>query len=367
MPTPTIPAGNLFMNATLYTGNSGTQSIVNGVAGQAFQPDFVWLKSRSNALDNGLYDSVRGIQKDLGSNSTGAENYGGTGELTAFNSNGFTLVNSGNYQTNQSGYTYVGWQWKAGGTATTIAVGSISSGVPSVASSVSANTTSGFSIVTWTGTSAVSATIGHGLGVAPKFVIIKQRTPANAGLLYDWNSYHASLGADYFIGLNATGGATSYTVADLWSRTNPSNTVITLGSSVGTGATGYNVNNYSGTTYVAYCWAEIAGFSKFGSYTGNGSTDGPFIYTGFRPKFVLMKASSSTSNWTIIDTSRDTYNYTQYGLYPNLSNSESNPGAMDILSNGLKIRSTFTDVNGSGTTYIYMAFAENPFKYANAR
>jgi len=349
MSTPTIPAGNLYMNATLYTGNSGTQSIVNGVAGQAFQPDFVWLKSRSNALDHGLNDSVRGVQKTLASNGTGAENYGGTGELTAFNSNGFTLVNSGSYQTNQSGYTYVGWNWKAGGTAVTNTSGSISS-------QVSANTTSGFSIVTFTGTGA-NATVGHGLGVAPQFIIVKNRT-SSVPAWYCYNQYlDATIPQYYAIYLNLTNARDS--AAAFWNNTAPTSSVFTVGTSSGV--------NGSTNAMVAYCWTPIAGYSAFGSYTGNASTDGPFIYTGFRPRFIMIKCSSDVTSWWIYDSSRNTYNAVDLGLLPNLTNADTSGYPLDFLSNGFKFRNSNGDFNGSGRTYIYAAFAENPFKYANAR
>jgi hypothetical protein len=345
MPTPTIPAGNLFMNATLYTGNSGTQSIVNGVAGQAFQPDFVWLKSRSNALDHGLNDSVRGVQKTLASNGTGAENYGGTGELTAFNSNGFTLVNSGSYQTNQSGYTYVAWQWKAGGTAVTNTSGSISS-------QVSANTTSGFSIVTYTGNGSTGATVGHGLGVTPAMIIVKKRSSTG-----NWITYHTSTGINQYLYLNST--SASATATPTWGV---SSTTFTLQQS-------YSDYNDNGVTYVAYCWTPIAGYSAFGSYTGNGSADGSFVYLGFRPRFIMIKRSDTIANWTIRDTARNPYNSANLGLFPNLSIAEDSTSGreIDILSNGFKIRGTDSDLNTSSGTYTYACWAENPFKYSNAR
>jgi len=351
MPTPTIPAGNLFMNATLYTGNSGTQSIVNGVAGQAFQPDFVWLKSRSNALDHGLNDSVRGVQKTLASNGTGAENYGGTGELTAFNSNGFTLVNSGSYQTNQSGYTYVAWQWKAGGTAVTNTAGTISS-------QVSANTTAGFSIATFTAPSSnQSFTVGHGLGVAPQMTIVKRRDSATGG---DWWTWHIGLGDNTttYLALNQT--AASAIATNMWGTVGRNSTVC-----------GFNVPTsiIANGTFVMYNWAAIADYSAFGSYTGNGSTDGPFVYLGFRPRFVMFKRTDTIANWTIRDTARNPYNSANLGLFPNRSDAEDSTAGrdVDILSNGFKIRGTDSDLNTNSGTYIYACFAENPFKYANAR
>jgi hypothetical protein len=346
MPTPTIPAGNLFMNATLYTGNSpSSQTITNGVAGQSFQPDFVWLKSRSAAYNSGLYDSVRGVSKLLYSNTTDAQ-ITSTGGVTAFNSNGFTILNdASNSNINVSGTTYVGWNWKAGGTAVSNTAGSITS-------QVSANTTSGFSIVTWTGNGTSGATVGHGLGTVPSMVIVKRRSAAS-----NWSVSLAAIGATKVLFLEQTAAAA--TDPGPFASTLPSSTVITLGSSTDT--------NASGGTFVAYCWAPIAGYSQFGSYTGNGSTDGPFIYTGFRPKFILAKRTNTTGSWNMVDSSRSPSNVAIPTLYSDLSDAEyTGYNFADLNSNGFKLRSTVA-ANGSGDTYIYMAFAENPFKYANAQ
>jgi hypothetical protein len=343
MPTPTIPAGNLFMNATTYTGTGASLAVTNGATGQSFQPDFVWVKGRSGATDHALYDSVRGVQNQLESNNTDAETAEATG-LTAFGSNGFTV--GALAQMNTSAATYVGWQWKAGGTAVSNTDGTISS-------QVSANTTSGFSVVTYTGTGS-AATIGHGLGVVPRMVIVKNRDAADA-----WQVYHAANTAnpetDYLV-LNTT--AATADAADRWNDTLPTSTVFSIGN-------GVEVNT-STEKYVAYCWSEIAGFSAFGSYTGNGSANGTFVYTGFRPRFVMIKVSSgSTGPWNIIDTARDPFNLSTKGLYADLADAEDSSRVMDILSNGFKFRGT--PGNTSGATFIYMAFAENPFKYANAR
>jgi len=347
MPTPTIPAGNLFMNATLYTGNSGTQTITNGVSGQNFTPDMVWLKVRNDVQNHRLFDTVRGANKRLIPNLTNAEATT-TDELTAFTSTGFTL--GSNTDTNGTGFTYVGWNWKAGGAAVTNTSGSISA-------QVSANTTSGFSVVTYTGTGA-NATVGHGLGVAPQMVIVKTRSASGE----NWNCWHTSLGGNtYRILLNTT-AAVDTGSPTIWSSggINPTSTTFTVGTNSGT--------NGSGATFVAYCWTPIAGYSAFGSYTGNGSADGPFIYTGFRPRYVMIKGTNAVVNWWIFDSARNTYNVANEGLLANSSsatNSSINP--MDLLSNGFKMRDANAEVNGSGTTYIYAAFAENPLKYANAR
>ena len=271
MPTPTIPDGKLFMNATTYAGNNGTQTVTNGVSGQSFQPDFVWVKNRTSAYTHLLYDSVRGVGtlKAISSSETTAE--GGMsdnatfGYLSALNSNGFTVVSgsTANSYTNSSGNNYVGWQWKAGGAAVTNTAGSISS-------QVSANTTSGFSVVTYTGNGS-AATIGHGLGVAPRMYIVKSRSAD------DWVVYHASLpSASFYLTLNTTNAQASNGV--VFNSTAPTSSVFSVGSS----------RSPSGVGMVAYCWAPVAGYSAFGSYTGNGATDGPFVYTGFRPRFLLI-------------------------------------------------------------------------------
>jgi hypothetical protein len=344
MPTPTIPAGNLFMNATTYTGTGASLAVTNGGAGASFQPDLVWIKSRSNSFNNELYDSIRGVQKRIISNLTNSESTSTTG-LTSFNSNGFTQ--GGQSETGNNGSTYVGWQWKAGGTAVTNTAGSITS-------QVSANTTSGFSIVTYTGNATSGATVGHGLGVAPSFIIAKNRSSG----VTDWPTFHVSTGNNGGCTLNET--AVKVTTAIWWNNTTPSSSVVTLGSGSQT--------NGSTNLQVLYCFAPIAGYSAFGSYTGNGSTDGPFVYTGFRPKFVLLKgASGTTGDWQLQDTSRDPYNCIGTSLFPNGSYAENTGYLVDILSNGFKLRTAASYMNGSGNSNIYAAFAENPFKYALAR
>lgn len=355
MPTDyAIKDGRTVFDATTYTGNGSTQSITN--AGN-FQPDLVWIKARKAAASHIINDSVRGVSKQLVPNGTGAETTYTGYQVTAFNSNGVTLVDdsNGGYGVNGgSGGTYSGtppnyiaWQWKANGTAVSNTSGTITS-------SVSANTTAGFSIVTYTGNGTAGATVGHGLGVAPKLIIGKKRSAAA-----DWTVYHASLGNNLALFLNGTFATDAG--AAYWNTTTPTSSVFTLGNQTNL--------NASGATTVAYCWAEIAGFSKFGSYTGNGSTDGPFVYTGFRPKFIMTKRTDSTSSWNIVDTSRVAYNANNAGLYANLTGAEDTTGAVvwDVLSNGFKLRDSDATNNASGGTYIYVAFAENPFKYANAR
>ena len=329
----------------MWTGNSTTNNIVN--AG-GMQPDFVWIKSRSNAQNNDLFDSVRGAGYALFSNATNAET-NNTANFTSFNSNGFSLASNGG-DTNFSGYTYVAWQWRASNaTAVTNTAGSITS-------TVSANTSAGFSIVTYTGNGTAGATIGHGLGVAPSMVIAKNRSTGGSAA-YEWTVYHASLGATKAVFLNDTGAAA--TDAGYWYNTAPTSSVVTVPSNTRT--------NFNGSNFVFYCFAQIAGYSAFGSYTGNGSSDGPFVFTGFRPRFIMIKCSSTTGDWVIFDTSRNLYNSSGKALWADLSDAEGTYSDFDILSNGFKLRFTSSTGNANGATYIYMAVAENPFKYANAR
>jgi hypothetical protein len=342
LPDATIKNGADYMAATLYTGTGASLSIVNTTGIESFQPDFIWIKSRSNALSHKLVNAVVGIQKALSSDSTAAE-ASDTGGVTAFNSDGFTIGTTLAYNT--SAATYVAWQWNAGGSTVTNTSGSISA-------QVRANPTAGFSIVTYTGTGA-NATVGHGLGVAPSMYVCKTRSGVNG-----WIMYHVSTGNTKFMTLNDQVAA--QTAATVWNSTTPTSSVFSLGSSGG-------VNN-SASTYVAYCFAAVAGYSAFGSYTGNGSADGPFVFTGFRPRFVLFK-NTIASQWILLDTSRSTYNVSNAYLEPNTSDVENSANTVfDFLSNGFKLRNAAgTDYNASGNTYIYMAFAENPFKYSLAR
>jgi hypothetical protein len=339
--TPTIAAGNQYMDATLYTGTGSSLSVTN--AG-SFKPDLVWVKSRSAATDHKLTDSVRGVTKALISDTTGAETTDANG-LTAFNANGWTLGSDSVYNTNLS--TYVGWQWQAGqGSTSTNTNGSITS-------TVSVNQTAGFSIVTYTGTGA-NATVGHGLGVAPQLIIGKKKSAVG-----DWTVYHVSTGNTSALFLNSSAAIDTSIV--YWNNTTPTSSVFSLG-------TGPNLNA-SAATNVAYCWTPIAGFSQFGSYTGNGSTDGPFIYTGFRPKYVMIKRyDAGTQSWVVMDSSRNTYNQVNLSVEPNTTSAETSIYAYeDFLSNGVKLRTSDSAWNGNGNSYIYAAFAENPFKYALAR
>jgi len=341
LPTGTILKGNTVMDATLYTGTLLSNAITNAAA---FKPDLVWVKSRSAATDNKLTDSVRGVTKGLISNTTGAETTDTQG-LTAINSNGFTVGTNTDY--NNLAATYVAWQWQAG-------QGSSSSNTNgTITSTVSVNASAGFSVVTYTGTGSLG-TVGHGLGVAPSMMIFKNRSGTNG-----WLVYQSTMGIGFYLVLNSTAAKDNTAVASVWNNTSPTSSVFTVNTD--------STVNTNGSNYVAYCWTPIAGFSAFGSYTGNGSTDGPFVYTGFRPRFVAIKSSSATGNWVIIDTARDTYNVSQNRLFPNLSNAESAYPWIDVVSNGFKVRDNSSDINTNGTTYIYMAFAENPTKFALAR
>jgi hypothetical protein len=340
LPTPTIGATSAtlatqYFNPVTFSGTGTTNAITVG-----FAPDFAWLKSRSAASGHNLGDTIRGNSKVLYSNSTSAEdNYT---NICVFNSNGVSLANTSD--ANGNGTTNVGWFWKGGGTAVSNTAGSITS-------TVSANTTSGFSIVTYTGTGA-NATVGHGLGVAPSMYIIKKRSNVDG-----WTVWITGFTVNDYIVLNTTAAKATYT--GQWSAL-PTSTVLGLSNE--------NDTNDSGATFVAYCFAQIAGYSAFGSYTGNGSTDGPFIYTGFRPRYILRKWTDGVNQWVVFDTARDTYNLAISSLYPNLAVAEEyGDNYIDILSNGFKTRYSGNSVNGSGGNYIYAAFAENPFKYSLAR
>jgi hypothetical protein len=327
------------MDATLWTGDDSAQTITN--AG-AFKPDLVWWKNRNSTRNHLVFDSIRGAGNYIQTNSTAAEATDAQ-MLTSFNSNGFTHGTSANGSANAE--TYVGWQWQAG-------QGSTSSNTNgSITSTVSVNASAGFSIVTYTGTGA-NATVGHGLGVAPKMIFVKARNNANG-----WIVWHTSLTSGaYFLDLQGTAAQTLGT--DVFQSTIPNSTVVTLGTNVNT--------NRSAGTFVLYSWAEIAGFSKFGSYAGNGSADGTFVYLGFRPKFILIKNYQFAADWRTYDTSRGSINVNDQILIPNTSGAETSGAAIDILSNGFKLKNSAAN-NSASYSYIYAAFAENPFKYSNAR
>ena len=311
----------------------------------AFQPDLAWMKSRGRAVDHALYDAVRGVQNQLESNQTGAETTETTG-LTAFNSDGWTMGALDQINGTTATNSFVGWAWKANGAGASNTDGSITS-------TVSANQAAGFSIVTYTGTGA-NATVGHGLGVAPKMVIVKQRS---SGTTENWAVWHSNIANTEYLLLNGT--AAKATGATYWNSTSPTSSVFSVGTA--------NDTNESTKDFVAYCFAEIPGYSKIGSYTGNSSTDGPFVWCGFRPKFILLKNASAVASWAVYDAVRDTYNVAQNLLNPDVANAESVTAACDATANGFKIRSSGTFCNGSTNTIAFLALPEAPFKFANAR
>jgi hypothetical protein len=343
---------NEYFNTVLYTGDDASPRTVTGVN---FQPDFTWIKRRDNSGANHiLYDSVRGAgsTKELSSNSSGAEGAilaNTYGYLSAFASDGFTLTDgtdgaNEDLYTNQSGATFVSWNWLASNTTASNTDGSITS-------TVSANTTSGFSIVSYCTGTGSQTTVGHGLGVTPKMIIVKRLQNAE-----DFAVYHASNGAGTYQSLNTTEAKNTnsnrFNVA-------PTNQVFTVNT--------HESVNFA-ENYIAYCFAEKKGFSKFGSYTGNGSADGTFVYTGFKPAMVIRKRSDGVQDWLIHDNRRTGINQTSNyisTLKPNSSTDEVSYNEIDILSNGFKMRDTGTHGNASGGTYIYMAFAENPLVGTN--
>jgi hypothetical protein len=330
----TIDKPDDYFNTLLYTGNGSTQSIT----GVGFQPDWVWIKNRTSAEASGVFDAVRGVTKMLSTQNTDAETTDAN-SLTAFGGDGFSVGSS--LRLNQSTNNIVSWNWLANGAGVSNTAGSISS-------TVSANTTSGFSIVSYTGTGA-NATVGHGLGVAPDMIITKVR--ANSG--NNWAVFHKSLGAGNIIWLNLTNAVSADT--SFWNNTTPTSSVFSIGTQGDT--------NRSANTIIAYCFAEKKGFSKFGSYTGNGNADGTFVYTGFKPAFVLVDNKNQADDWYMFDNKRSSFNQVQANLKPNANAAEasSTSYAFDFLSNGFKLRSSTGAVNNNTDTLIYMAFAENPF------
>ena len=355
LPAPLTAKPNTLMDVALWTGTGAT----NAITGLGFSPDLVWIKKRSAAADHNLVDSVRVGTRPylLYPNLTNAENTSYTLGVQSLDSAGFTLGTDGDI--NGSGATYAGWCWDAGTSTVTNTAGSITS-------QVRANVSAGFSVVTYPGNGSSTATFGHGLGVTPGFFIIKNRSSS-----CNWMGYHSATGKDAYYDFNTT-NAVQTTIPNIWGTSGPSSSLITV-----TGA--YLLNNQSGQNYVCYAWSPVSGYSSFGSYTGNGSTsgDGPFIYTGHRSRFVLIKrtdSGDSQSDWVILDTARDSYNTSGLVLRPNLSNAEVDDRVVgsgyisaDILSNGFKLKGSSARINASSGTYIYAAFAENPFQYARAR
>ncbi len=351
LPTPTIAAGNKYFGVVTYPGTGSTQTISGFSLNSAI--DFLWIKERSTNVggtgNHRLYDVLRTFSSWLATNTTGSETASGTvGNPTS------TKVDVGtDNDVNDSGGSYVAWAWAAGGTGVSNTSGSITS-------TVSANTSAGFSVVTYTGTGA-NATVGHGLGVAPSMILIKDRdSGTNGGAVY-----HESIGATKYLKLFQTTTGTDAAAIDntVWNGGSP-----TFNSSVF--SIGTNARTNSTDRYVALCWTPIAGYSAFGSYTGNGLPDGPFVYTGFRPRWIMVKRTDTAgTNWNLYDTSRSPYNVIDTALNPNTSDAESasTTNLFDILASGVKVRGTSIATNASGGTYIYAAFCELPFKTSRAR
>ena len=335
----TIPKGSLYMNTKTYTGNGGT----NAVTGVGFQPDWVWFKSRSNPDDHNLFDAIRGVTKCIETNTTVAEFTQSNG-LTAFGTDGFTVgdFNAGN----RNGGNIVAWNWKAG----TAFSNNAGANGATLASTGSVNDTAGFSIVSYTGNTTAGATIKHGLSTKPDVIICKARQDSGGAI--EWTMYHKGIPTpqNNTLCLNTNAAKVDRTIA--WNDTAPTSSVFSVGTWVSTNAQ---------VPMIAYAFTEKTGYSKFGSYTGNGNADGTFIYTGFKPAFFMIKRTNGTGNWKMVDSKRLGYNPDNNDLYADLSNAEDTADYGDIVSNGFKWRSNEATYNGSGDTFIYMAFASNPF------
>ena len=339
--SPTIDDGSAHFQTLTYAGDSSARTLTND-GNSDLQPDLIWIKSRTGAQWHHLFDSSRGGDYRLHSNSTNAESTLTNSRITSFNTDGFSTTDGENV--NSTGNNYVAWQWKAN-------AGSTSSNTDgTITSTVQANTTAGFSIVTFTGNGSGGSTVGHGLGQTPSVLIQKKRSSTG-----NWPVYHQAYGINNYTFLNTTDANTYDGSGQTW--VGISSSTFSLGT-----ATSWNAN---GATYVTYCFVDVEGYSKFGKYIGNGSTDGTFVYTGFRPAFVIFKRTDIGGNWVMIDTARDTFNDCDASLYADLSNAEENPAGdvngVDYLSNGFKFRDGKAFWNASGGTYIYMCFAENPF------
>ena len=335
---------SVYFQTVLYTGNGGTGRNITLDGNSDLQPDWIWIKSRSVADAPIMFDSVRGATKRL-IPSAGSEESTETQEVSAFNTDGFTIGNSDNANKNTA--TFVAWNWKAGTSFTNDAS---ATSIGTIDSTGSASNTSGFSVVSYTGTGS-SGTIKHGLSTAPSMVIIKNRSHNNKS----WIIAQKSIGYANGIFLNLSDAKASETSA--FNSTAPTSSVFTVGTT--------SLVNDSGDNYIAYCFADVKGYSKFGKYTGNANVDGPMIYTGFRPSYVLIKNAAASEHWRIYDNKRDTFNHMYHVLFANEASAESTVDnaseEIDFLSNGIKIRSSAQQLNGSGQNLVYMAFAESPF------
>ena len=338
----TINKSTAHFNTKLVTGNSSSNnndpSNQQTITGLSFQPDWLWGKNRvqGDPYYHVLVDAVRGSAKRLYSNNDSAESTD-DGDVENFTSDGFKLGSGLNL--NKNGDSNVFWLWKANGQGSSNTDGSINT------TYTSANTTAGFSISTYTGTGS-NATVGHGLGSVPKMIIVKRTNATDV-----WRVYHSSIGATKHLVLNTT--AAEATGSNVWNDTAPTSSVFSISTD--------SAVNASGATYVAYCFAEKSGYSKIGSFTGNGNADGTFIYTGFRPAFILVRASNLTTNWHLYDNKRDPINPADIILRANASNAEATNSefAYDFVSNGFKARSSSSEFNGSGNTFIYYAVGQS--------
>ena len=328
----------------LYTGDGNDDRDITLPGDTDMQPDFVWIKERSSTSGHQLTDSLRGVGKHLSTVDATAEGTNAE-RVQVFNSDGFQIGTDSSV--NQNTITHVAWCWKANGTGSSNTSGSINT------TATSANTTSGFSIITYTGNGSNGATIGHGLGAVPAFIVCKERSSDAAWTVF----HHNNTAAPETDHLNISNTDATADNVDRMNDTMPTSTLITLGTSA-------TVNGNT-ETYVNYVWTGIQGFSKFGSYTGNGNADGTFIYTGFRPAYVLTKATGATENWSSFDNKRLGYNPNNYSQDVNVAIVERTTEDIDILSNGFKLRQTNSRFNTSGGTYIYAAFAEAPFVNSN--
>ena len=339
----TIDSPYKFFNVVLYTGTGATHN----VTGVGFKPDWVWIKERNNAVSHRVFDVNRTATKRMFPNNGDAESTQ-SNSLTSFDSDGFTLGDSGSV--NGSSDTYVAWNWLA-------ANGTTSNSNGNTASTVSANPTAGFSIVTWTGTGS-DTTVGHGLSSAPEMYVVKNRSDGSTnwrvGQTVAGNTMTGGNG--YYMEWDDTKASTNPGSATTWGSTPtaPTSSVFTVGSN--------NAHNGSSDDMLAYCFHSVKGFSKVGSYIGNGNAVGTFVYTGFKPAYILMKNNGAGGNsWRIYDNKRDTFNEMDNALFIDATTAEGNYDAIDFLSNGFKVRATSAAINSNGGTYIYYAIAENPF------
>jgi len=342
----TIDNPELYFRSKLWTGDGTDDRAITFDESDNMQPDWIWYKGRNHAYNHGLFDSVRGVDKFISSNSNNAEST--ISGIASFDSNGFTVGNDAG--SNGSSKTFVSWNWAAGGSTSSNSDGSVTT-------TVSVNTTAGFSICKFTYPGSGNFTFGHGLGVAPTFFILKGFS--NSSALANWQVYSGALGNTQNTQLNSNSASNS--AANWWNSTSPTSTVCTVGSDL------VEISQDG----IAYVFAEKQGYSKFGTYTGNGNADGSFIYTGFKPAWVMIKNTAASEHWRIYDNKRDTFNHMYHVLFPNQNSAESTVDnaseEIDFLSNGVKIRSSAQQLNGSGQKLIYMAFAENPFVTAGTK